>query len=265
MRRFMIIANSIKDPDGKYTEEISNRITAQGGEVTERIEDAEAILVLGGDGTLLKVAGDNLKNNIPLLGINLGTLGYLAEADMNDIDNAINMLLTDSYSIEERMMLYGFVPSEDNKGVEYSDHALNDIAVTGCGPLAIVKYDLYVNGELLNRYDADGIIIATPTGSTGYNMSAGGPIVDPKAALIVVTPICAHTLNTRSIVLSADAQIEIRINAEQRTPVAAVFDGRQPHTLTPSMSVHIKRSDEVTRIIKLRRESFLNTLHAKLK
>lgn len=262
MRRFNIIANITKDPDGIYTEQIKNQIIMQGGEITEERESADAIIVLGGDGTLLRAAGDTIASKKPLLGVNIGTLGYLAEADMSQIESAIEALINDTYSIDERMMLFGY---GDNAEGHYEDHSLNDVSITGCGALSIIRYELFVNGELLNNYAADGLIISTPTGSTGYNMSAGGPIVDPTAKLLVVTPICPHTLNTRSIVLSADADISVKICDSQRTPVAIQFDGREPHIIGPGDIAHIRKSEQITRIIKLHRESFLNTLHDKLK
>lgn len=261
MKKFHIIANSYKDPNGEYTAVVEKKIRELNAEVTS-FEEAEAIIVLGGDGTLLQVAGENIGLETPLLGVNIGTLGYLAETDMSEIDVAITRLIEDDYTIDERMMLYGRVESEDG---EVCDHALNDVAITGCGALCIVRYDLYVNGELLNSYSADGLVISTPTGSTGYNMSAGGPIVDPKANMLVVTPICPHTLNTRSIVLSPEAEIRVQISDSQRTPVAVQFDGRSPYMVGPGKSAYVIRSSEITRTIKLHKESFLNTLHAKLK
>jgi len=261
MRNFFITANSIKDPDGKYTLIVKNAITLAGGAVVSDVSKAEAIIVLGGDGTLLKAAGDYLSYDIPLLGVNLGTLGYLSEADIETINESVTQLLNDRFVVEKRMMLYGLV----NNGQKHEDHSLNDVVITGCGPLTLIRYEIWVNGELLNSYAADGLIIATPTGSTGYNMSAGGPIVEPRASLLVVTPICPHTLNTRSIVLSAEDEITVKILESTRDKVAVAFDGREPYLLEGGMTVKIRKSEQITQIVKLHRESFLKTLHKKLK
>ena len=261
MKRFYINANELKDPDGSNASRIRELAKQKGAIITDNYDDAEAVIVLGGDGTILKVAEDIAGRDIPMLGINLGTLGYLTEADMDGASSAIDKLISEDIIVEERMMLYGCVNGSD----QYEDHALNDVVISGSEPLAIVKYDISVNGEFLNSYSADGLIIATPTGSTGYNMSAGGPIVEPKARLMVITPICPHTLNSRSIVLSAEDEIEVRIAGEQRTRVVVQFDGRTPHTIDSTMSARIRQSHQTTKIIRLNKDSFLKTLHNKLK
>ena len=178
------------------------------------------------DGTLLKAAGDLMEQEIPLLGVNLGTLGYLAEVEIGNIETALDKLLRDEYTREARMMLSGGVFREGRNVVH--DFALNDIVISRCGSLQILHFHIYVNGRFLNGYGADGMIVATPTGSTGYNMSAGGPIVEPGASLLLLTPICPHTLNTRSIVLAPDDEVVIEIpegreNCVQK--VEASFDG----------------------------------------
>lgn len=266
MKYFHIVANNIKDPNGVYTAQITAALKNAGAtNVTyggAPPKGTEAIVVLGGDGTMLRAAGDNFGRNIPLIGVNLGNLGYLTESDLKTIDVDMKKLVDGDFSVENRMMLCGRVYKEDSRAVE--DHCLNDISITGCGALCLIRYKLFVNNEFLNSYSADGLVISTPTGSTGYNMSAGGPIAQPRANLIIVTPICPHTLNTRSIVLSADDRIEVKISEGQTVPVAVQFDGRDPYMLKSGDSIQILRSTEVTRIIKLRRESFLNTLHEKL-
>ncbi|MCR5594850.1 MAG: NAD(+)/NADH kinase [Lachnospiraceae bacterium] len=266
MKKFHIIVNNIKDPNGVYTARIMAALKNAGAErVTSGNpipNDADAFIVLGGDGTMLRAAGNTLGLNIPLLGVNLGRLGYLTESDMDRIDEDMRKLIDGDYSIENRMMMCGKVYKGNVKQSE--DHCLNDITITGCGALCLIRYDLFVNNEFLNSYSADGLVISTPTGSTGYNMSAGGPIAQPRANLIIVTPICPHTLNSRSIVLSPDDRIEVRISDGQTVPVAAQFDGREPYSLGVGDCVQIFKSTEITKIIKLKKESFLNTLHEKL-
>ena len=182
--------------------------------------------MLGGDGTLLQAAGDVVDLQIPLLGINLGTLGYLAEIDRDTLYPALDHLMADEYTIEHRMMLCGSIYRDGKLIAE--DTALNDITITREGNLRVVRFDNYVNGEFLNSYSADGIIIATPTGSTGYSLSAGGPIISPSASLMLMTPLAPHTLNTRSIVFPAEDVIEVELGTSRDGGIEqgmAYFDG----------------------------------------
>lgn len=145
---------------------------------------------LAGDGTLLQAARDMIERNIPLLGVNKGTLGYLAEVDGDNMEEALDRLIDDNVVIEDRMMLEGCAYSHKKKLLQ--DFALNDIVIARSGRLQIIDFNIYVNGEFLRSYSADGIIISTPTGSTGYSLSAGGPIVSPEASLIRLRQSTAH-------------------------------------------------------------------------
>lgn len=228
-------------------------------------KDMECIIVLGGDGTLLQVAGDTIHMDIPLLGINLGTLGYLAEVEKSNITDALEALMAEEYEIEERMMLSGEV--YDKRSKKESTYALNDIVITRYGSLRIISYDIYVNGQFLNSYHADGIILSTPTGSTGYNLSAGGPIVEPKAELIVITPICPHTLHKRSIVLAADDKITVEIVSGKdgkNQEVEVSFDGKHNRAIHTGDKIEIMQSVHKTKIIKLSKVSFLEVLRKKM-
>ncbi len=302
MKHFYLITNEIKDPKGQYTERITTYLRERGGEVTCVDNTAEAIgavihtsdtpgteaaddikmgctecaLVLGGDGTLLRAARNMMDSDIPLLGMNLGTLGYLAEVETGSIEQALDRLLADTYTREERMMLEGRVSWQD-KAERMTEHAadadmeenyaLNDIVISRCGSLQILTFDIYVNGQFLNCYSADGMIVATPTGSTGYNMSAGGPIVEPAANLLLLTPICPHTLNTRSIVLAPEDEIRIEIpqgkDGRMQT-VEANFDGSHKVLMRTGDSIMIRKALKTTGILKLNTESFLAVLHKKM-
>ncbi len=286
MRRFFLITNKVKDPEECYTEKIIAYLEAHGGEVmgvasgeaTAHIAPpvgTECVIVLGGDGTLLKAARDIVECEIPLLGVNLGTLGYLAEVEISNIEDALDKLLHGTYIIEERMMLTGSVchkmegTSGDGHGFSEKMHnfALNDIVISRCGSLQILQFHIYVNGRFLNRYSADGMIVATPTGSTGYNLSAGGPIVEPGASLLLLTPICPHTLNTRSIILSPEDEIEIEIPEGKENTVQTVeanFDGAHKIILQTGDKIIIQKAPETTGILKLNTESFLEILHKKM-
>lgn len=280
MKYFYLITNEVKDPEGFYTRKITAYLAAHGGKVvcTEHAasypklckpdlakpEVPDCILVLGGDGTLLRAARNLLNQDIPLLGINLGTLGYLAEVEIAAIEEALDKLLADRFTREERMMLEGQVRRQD---MSEQNYALNDIVISRCGSLQVLTFQIYVNGQFLNSYSADGMIVATPTGSTGYNMSAGGPIVEPGASLLLLTPICPHTLNTRSIVLAPDDEIRIEIprgKDGQRQTVEASYDGSHKVRLQTDDSIVIRRADKTTGILKLNTESFLTVLHKKM-
>lgn len=284
MKHFYIIANQHKDgklEKSNYIKEYlesHNRTCSINADANKITEDVDCVLVLGGDGTLLQAARDIIDKDMPLLGINLGTLGYLAEIEESGLESALDQLLEGQYDIEQRMMLSGKVIRneyheklhQENGIVDYDkkeSYALNDIVITRSGTLQIIKFNLYVNGQFLNRYNADGVIVATPTGSTGYNMSAGGPIVEPKAELIVVTPICPHTLNTRSIVLAPADKIEIEIVSGREDSVQQVevnFDGSHKLILYTGDRVEIRRAMKTTGIVKLNRVSFLEVLHKKM-
>lgn len=281
MNHFYIIANESKDCGlnkaftiKKFLEEYGKRCIVRNQELWREDfhtdskdipDDTECIIVLGGDGTLLQAARDVAGRKIPLLGINMGTLGFLAEIDVDKTEQALLQLVEENYCVEKRMMLHGEV-HHTNGNVEAGE-SLNDIVLSRSGAIHVILYEIYVNGQLLKKYMADGIILSTPTGSTGYNMSAGGPIVEPKANLIVLTPVCPHTLNTRSIILSADDEIEIvmsegKDNGNQEAMVS--FDGRTGIFLNTGDHIFIKKSEAETSIIKMSNQSFLDVLHRKM-
>lgn len=287
MEHFYIITNKPKDEHLQVTREIVSYLEAHGKKCTVCLRDktkeeycrntsaarsevqvppeTDCILVLGGDGTLLQAAADTMGRNIPLLGINLGTLGFMAEVERANLENALKTLINGGYYVEERMMLEGRICHDGQMIKEL--HALNDIVLTRRGSLKIVAYDIYVNGQFLNSYHADGLIVSTPTGSTGYNMSAGGPIVEPTAKILLLTPICPHTIGGRSIVLSPDDEIEIRIRggrSGEQQELEVNFDGSCTGNLSEGDSIKIGRSDQVTKFIRLSKVSFLEILHKKL-
>ena len=284
MKHFYIIANRIKDKDLTVAGEIEQYLKAHGCRCTVETEkpeekgrsyrytdpdgipgDIECLIVLGGDGTLLQAARDVAGRQIPLLGINLGTLGYLAEIDRQNIIPALDRLMGDEYVIERRMMLCGRVYREEQLLEE--DIALNDIVIGGQENFSLIEINNYVNGKFLNTYRADGIIIATPTGSTGYSLSAGGPLISPSAALFLMTPLAPHTLNTRSIVFPPENRITVEIGHGrdgQEQNAAAYFDG---DTLVPMGSgdrIEITRAARDTLIVKIHNSSFLEVLRSKM-
>lgn len=275
MKRFYLITNEGKDPQGIFTKKTAAYIEAHGGEAVcvknerqafldAQVSQADCALVFGGDGTVLRAARNMMDSTVPLLGVNLGTLGYLTEVESASVEEAIERLLRDEYVREERMMLSGEISGSKSQEEQY---ALNDIVISRCGSLQILNVRIYVNGQFLNNYCADGVIVATPTGSTGYNLSAGGPIVEPSARLLLLTPICPHTLNTRSIVFAPEDEITVEIpcgkdGSEQ--VVEANFDGSQKVPLRTGDRIVIHRANKTTGIVRLQTESFLAVLHKKM-
>ena len=226
-------------------------------------KDIDCVLTVGGDGTFIQASRRLFGRELPMLGINMGTLGYLTEVEVQNVEEAVKQLVEGNYTIEERMMLYGSAAYRNVRDV-----ALNDIVMTRSGSMKIVHFNLYVNGEFLNSYDADGLIVSTPTGSTAYNLSAGGPIVEPTASLIVVTPICSHALNSRSIVFADKDEIVIEIGAKRENQIeeaVIAYDGADEVTLHTGDRIRIKKAWETAKIVKLSKVSFLETLREKMK
>lgn len=281
MKNFYIITNALKDEALNLTEKICSYIKEKGGTCSYQLsveesgqrelslsdipKDTECMLVIGGDGTLIRAARDTVSLDIPFIGINQGNLGYLCELEEDTVYQAVDLMFADDYMIESRMMLSGYLVKNGEHTLE--QFALNDIVIHRSGALQIVNLRVYVNGEYLSEFMADGIIVATATGSTAYNMSAGGPIVDPKANLILITPINSHTLNSRSIVLSADDEIVIEIGQRRREKdekVEISFDGGNAVKLEVGDRIVVHRAKTRTQILKLSKISFLETLRKKM-
>lgn len=284
MNGFYILANKEKDINLEKTKAIAQFLELRGHKCgycgIERVydsedalikirrgipEDTECILVLGGDGTLIQVAGIISDMDIPMLGINMGNLGFLAEVEKDSVFDALEKVFSGEYHIEERMMLSG----ETNiSGIKMKQvHALNDVVISRNGQLRIINFDIYVNQNLLYSISADGMIVSTPTGSTAYNLSAGGPIVAPYAEGILLTPICPHSLTMRPILLSKDDEIKIEIGSGsdfRNTAAEVTFDGGSACPLNEGDSVTIKKSFSNTKIIKISNKTFYETLSKKM-
>ena len=224
-------------------------------------KETEAVLVLGGDGTLIQAARDTVALGLPLLGINLGHLGYLCELDGKNLFPALKMLLEDRCYIEERMMIEGRIVQEGREIKR--DISLNDIVIHRMGRLGIKDFTVYVNGKYLKTYHSDGIILSTPTGSTGYSLSAGGPIVDPEAEMILITPINPHSLSRRSIVLSPMDEVVVVVGENHtgtELGIGVSFDGEDSFSVSSMNRIEIKRSEKRTKILRTSKISFLETL-----
>ena len=267
MQSFGIFANEYKDRNLEFSKKIATYIRSKGAKAQilkkgDSFDGVEVVLVLGGDGTMIRTATMLGKENIPLVGVNLGTLGYLCELEEDTVFPAIDCLMSDDYLLETRMMLTGAQVSSKDESWDSTDwmkdsdanSALNDIVLHRSNEMCVLSFHVYVNGMFLATYRADGIILSTPTGSTGYNMSAGGPIVDPKASIILLTPINAHNLNSKSIVLTADDVIEIEVGTsreEQDEKAIVSFDGDIAMVLKVNDRIRIAKADKETYICKV--------------
>jgi NAD+ kinase len=277
MKNFYLIVNPTRNEGSEAAKEIENFLKSKGCSVCTHVtlesdnddrytdaneipKDTECILVLGGDGTIIQAASDLKDVSLPVFGINTGRLGYLTDVEKEGAIPALESLIRDDYSVDERMMITGRV--ESGEKVLFTESALNDIVVHRKGDMRIVEYDVYVNKKFLKTYRADGIIVCTPTGSTAYSLSAGGPIVEPGSKLFIITPICPHTLNSRSVVLSAEDEIYIETKVSD---IAVSFDGRRTQDVPGHGGVRIVKSDRVTQIARVGDDSFLNVLHNKFK
>lgn len=228
-------------------------------------EHLDLIFVIGGDGTLIRAARDTADKNVPLIGVNLGTLGYLCELEEATVFGAIDQIMEDKFMLEARMQLSGYVIQAGHK--LRAQTALNDIVIHRSGALQLVSLVVYVNGQYLHTVEGDGVIVCTPTGSTGYNLSAGGPIVDPKARMILITPINSHTLNSKSIVIGAEDEVVVEIGARRREgdeQVVVSFDGDHHAQLDVGDRIVIRQAQEDCRILKLGKLSFLEILRKKM-
>ena len=284
MKNFCIITNSYKDEKNILANKIAEYIVKAGGVCTihnnidletggfrvissdEMSEQLECAITIGGDGTLLHAAKDLGKMDVIFIGVNKGTLGFLAEISPENMEQSLDKLMKDDFKVESRMMLRGEIIRGEK--VVYHTTVLNDIVIHRGGDIAMSKFKVFVNGQLLSEYQADGIILSTPTGSTAYNLSAGGPVARPDSHMIILTPICPHTISNRSILLSGNDEIEVEIErgkrpTEEKRIVA--FDGDGIFDIISGDRIRIVEATETTKIAKLDEGSFLQTIKDKLK
>lgn len=282
MNKFYIISNAINDKNLNITKKVQDILDKNNMEYkinslscskdegcyTDKSEidkDIDCIIIIGGDGTLIQAARDLSDIDIPIIGINLGRLGYLAEIEPDSLEETFKLIFEDKFKIESRIMIEGTVYRNGKK--IYDNISLNDIVLGRYGNLQVIDFKIYVNDEFLNLYSADGVIISTPTGSTAYNLSAGGPILEPGANIIVITPICSHRIGSRSIVLSADSEIKIEICPDRHmneNNTKVYFDGNTSFILEAGDIIVANKSLLDTKLMKLNRMSFVEVLHKKM-
>ena len=228
----------------------------------ELVRKAECMMVLGGDGTILRTARKVAAAGTPIMGINFGQLGFLTEIDIPDIVPALDKLLAGRYHIDERMMLESHVFRRDEM-VSYAV-GLNDAVITKGAFARLILLETFVNGEYVSSYPADGLIVASPTGSTAYSLSAGGPLVTPDLNLMLITPICPHTLWARPIAIAPESVVKVVLLSSQ-AEVMLTMDGQQGFRLQQHDEVVINKAPQKARFLRLKGRSFYELLRKKLR
>lgn len=280
MKNVGFITNIDKDPDLSHTKQLVKWVIDKGCNVftTETVyekikignlaantnsiyDKSDFVVVLGGDGTILRVARKAAKYKTPILGINFGTLGYLADVERNDAFDALDKVLKGEYSVEKRMMVEAFV---ERDGISHDvNMALNEVCITNMAFSRMITLNIKINDEFVDTVRADGIIISTPTGSTAYNLSAGGPILNPRTELMTITHICPHTLYSRPLVVSGYDEIKIQVVGNYNN-VQLTCDGQNCLPLKDGDDVVVRKSKYYTSIIKTTNLNFYDILRRKM-
>ena len=246
--RYGFVTSILADAKGQTTADSSAK-------ALEFAQNNDVILVLGGDGTILRIASAAARCGVPLLSVNLGHLGFLTELEPEELEEGLRLLAAGQYTVEERMML-----SCRANGQEYL--ALNDVCLQRASRARLLKFTCYAGEELVDSLAADGVLVASPTGSTAYSLSCGGPIVSPKLSLLLMTPICAHTLRARPFVFRDDELLSF--NAQDEIGFSVTCDGVQLHSLDGIRHVEISRFERPLQIINFKQKSFFKRLNQKL-
>ena len=224
--------------------------------------DSDVIAVLGGDGTMLNAVAKLGPTDKPVAGINIGTLGFLTTCTDDEVELFADTLLSNNFKISRRTLLCAKVSSVD--GTERTFMALNEVVLARGQTGRLVSLSAYVGHDLLNNYRADGLIVATPTGSTAYSLSASGPLISPSAAAFVITPICPHTLSQRSLVISDDAVVKLAPENADEAPMLFTVDGREAVPIHHGDSIEVQKADHALNLLRLPGHSFYEALRQKL-
>ena len=227
----------------------------------EALKEAECLICFGGDGTILHASKAASAANVPILGVNIGTLGFMAELESSEIP-LLARLATDEYQIDERMMLHVCLRRDEN--IVFEDTALNDAVITKGAVARVIQISASFDEVEAIRFNGDGIVVATPTGSTAYSMSAGGPVVEPSARNILLTPICAHDMQTRGIVVSAERKVRISVGRILRRNAFLSVDGGRAVKVFTGDTIEISASRQTTRLIHLKDKRFFEIIKNKL-
>jgi NAD+ kinase len=223
---------------------------------------SDVIAVLGGDGTMLNAVAKLGPTDKPVAGINIGTLGFLTSCTDDEVELFSEAVLSGTYATSRRTLLSATVMGIDGSAKEFL--ALNEIVLARGQTGRLVSLSAYVDGDLLNRYRADGLIVATPTGSTAYSLSAGGPLISPSAAVFVITPICPHTLSQRSLIIGDDTMIELAPENADEAPMLFTVDGRDCVSIHQGDRIEVRKAPQALNLLRLRGHSFYEALRQKL-
>lgn len=264
-----ILANQNKDTDGKVLNAVLSALEgkAQMSVFYERVDGqvfqgADMAVVLGGDGTIIRAAKCAAVYGVPVCGINLGKVGFLASMEVGEIETSMKRILTGDFKIEKRMMLSLHLHTKSGRTRDIL--ALNDVEVGRGAYPKMIEIHMEANHEFLDTYMADGVIVSTPTGSTAYALSAGGPVVEPTTELFLVTPICAFDLHTRSMVLSANKQLSVVLGGRQDCEGTMSVDGIEEMPIHCGDQISIVKSDSYVQLVNMGERSFYSVLRKKL-
>lgn len=236
-------------------------VPGSGYDQNEVVAQSDVLLVLGGDGTLLSAAHAPLIENVPILAVNIGHLGFLTEVSLDELCPALTNIFNGDYEIDQRMILEVVSVDKDNR--EYSSSfALNEVVVRHY--MRLIELDTYIDGEPFITYNADGLIIATPSGSTGYSLSCGGTIVEPHLNAILLTPIAPHSLTVRNFIAHGDSEITVSMRSDYSS-VSLFVDGlRETHCLSPDCLIRVRKAKKTIKLIRSQHRSYYEVLRAKL-
>jgi NAD+ kinase len=251
-----LLTKSLSEDKDKLRIELFDEFATDDKEVYEK---ADLIISIGGDGTMLATAFNAQFYNKPVLGVNLGKLGFLVEANIDQMDKIINELKESNYSIEERMVIKGEVEGYASEKL----YAINDIVIEKGGWSKMIELTIWVDGEYVTTFSADGLIIATPTGSTGYSISVGGPIVSPKTDVITLSPISPHSLTVRPLVLPSNQEIIIKADSPYKE-VQISCDGQRVFDFPPPTEIKIRKSERSLKLVHTSLTTYFETLRNKL-
>ena len=273
MNNIVIAINPSKDNEGKILSLVISKVTYVFSKSKVIVlnsyelnkydfqEEVDLLIVLGGDGTLLGVARDiNDRYDIPILGVNIGNLGFLSSIEIQDLDNALNKIKAKKYSIENRILLECKVGMENE---EKSCKALNDVVIARGTLSRTARFEVFIDGKLYYEFKGDGIIIATPTGSTAYSFSAGGPFVYPDVDVITLTPICPHTRGMQPIVLKSSSKIEIK-SENYNGEIYVTFDGQEVMEIKDNTSIIISKAKKTAKILLFEDYDYFKVLRKKI-
>ena len=261
-----LFAESILSKGGKVkvTADVANEIGLCDEKLNEEavLDSSDIIVCLGGDGTFLKLARKVYSKGLPMIGINLGSLGFLTEVEKNDIDNAAARILEGRYEIEERMMLETVIL----RGTETiaRDMALNDVVISRGALSRILHIKTYINDVFVDSFPGDGLIVSSPTGSTGYSLSAGGPIVEPDIDLMIVTPICPHILYSRSFITAGDRAVKAFVDESFSHVAMVTVDGQEGYEVRGGDMIEVRKAAHTVKLIKINSRNFFNILRSKI-